>query len=151
MILRGYSKKIGFTLIELMVTLSVIVVIVSILTASFFDIRLQNRDAIRVSDISQLQMALRAYKRDLGVYPSVITQGQALSTTSTVYIAKVPTPPTPQDYICGDYPVYSSYYYVPTESNKSFRLYFCLGEDTADLIKGFNVASPDSIATGSPF
>lgn len=64
------SRAKGFTLIELMVVIAIIGLLSSIMLASLTNARLQARDAKRVSDLSQIKIALEEYYQDHGYYPA---------------------------------------------------------------------------------
>jgi prepilin-type N-terminal cleavage/methylation domain-containing protein len=59
----------GFTLIELLVVIAIIGVLSSVVLASLNTARMRARDARRLSDLSQLQIALETYYSDNGKYP----------------------------------------------------------------------------------
>jgi prepilin-type N-terminal cleavage/methylation domain-containing protein len=59
MIKKGY--KLGFTLIELLVVIAIIGVLASIVLASLNSAREKSRDARRITDIKQIQLALELY------------------------------------------------------------------------------------------
>jgi prepilin-type N-terminal cleavage/methylation domain-containing protein len=61
--------KKGFTLVELLVVIAVISVLAAIVLASLSNARAKSRDAIRLSDVRQIQTALELYKLDHGQYP----------------------------------------------------------------------------------
>lgn len=56
-----FKKSKGFTLIELLVVIAIIGILASVVLASMNRARQQARDARRVSDIKQLQLALELY------------------------------------------------------------------------------------------
>ena len=101
------SKK-GFTLIELLVVIAIIGILSSIVLASLDSSRKKGRDARRLSDIKQLQLALEVYYDQNNAFPpSISTVGGSCSQTSpnscaslylTVpgYISVVPTDPSDQ-------------------------------------------------------
>jgi len=60
----------GFTIIELLVVISVIALLSSVIFASLNNARSKARDARRMSDIKQIQLALELYFDVNGVYPS---------------------------------------------------------------------------------
>ena len=60
----------GFTLIEILVVLSIIGVLLGILSVSFDSSREATRDAERKTDLTQLQLALEVYKSQNGRYPA---------------------------------------------------------------------------------
>lgn len=63
----------GFTLIELLVVIAIIGILASIVLASLNSARVKSRDARRVADIKQIQLALELYYNDNAVYPSTTT------------------------------------------------------------------------------
>lgn len=145
------KNRAGFTLIELII---VIVIIATIITAAFiyFDNLLESgRDTRRVSDIAQIQNALKLYYRDEGQYPDSLTFGSALegSNSSITYMLKVPQNPTPRnDGDCAD----SEYVYtrnVDLGGNEGYRLSFCLGGQTQTVSAGNNCATENGIAGNS--
>lgn len=81
------TKTRGFTLIELLVVIAIIGILSSVVLASLNDARQKSRDAKRVADVKQLQLALELYFDANGSYPS------ALSALATNYIAAIPSDP----------------------------------------------------------
>lgn len=95
------TYKRGFTLIELLVVIAIIGILSSIVLASLNSARKKGRDARRVSDIKQLQLALELYYDACGSYPVAAqftdTSGTGCSDGGLVgnsYIAAVPNDPT---------------------------------------------------------
>lgn len=82
--------KKGFTLIELLVVIAIIGVLASVVLASLNTARRKSRDARRVSDIKQIQMALELYfdGDGDGEYPD------ASASLAPKYIATVATDPS---------------------------------------------------------
>ncbi len=64
------SSRFGFTLVELMVVVSVIGILSSIIYASFGGARAASRDDVRKSALKEVQLALERYKAQYGVYPA---------------------------------------------------------------------------------
>lgn len=62
--------KTGFTLVELLVVISIIGILSSIVYASFGDARKSARDDIRKTDLKSMELAVRLYKAQNGRYPS---------------------------------------------------------------------------------
>lgn len=83
-----YKNKQGFTLIELLVVIAIIGILSSVVLASLNSARQKSRDARRISDIKQIQLALELYFDSNANYP---TSTAALVPT---YIATNPTDPT---------------------------------------------------------
>ncbi|MDZ4226912.1 MAG: prepilin-type N-terminal cleavage/methylation domain-containing protein [Patescibacteria group bacterium] len=90
---KSYQR--GFTLIELLVVIAIIGILSSIVLASLNSARQKGRDARRLSDIKQLQLALELYYDSNSKYPAT------LSTTTLVdggYISTLPTDPVSGSY-----------------------------------------------------
>lgn len=93
----------GFTLVELMVVIAIIAILTGIIVTNFTQAKAKARDAKRISDIANLQLALALFFDRCNGYPPtpLVTTGQG-STISTCppgitlgnYISKIPTPPT---------------------------------------------------------
>jgi prepilin-type N-terminal cleavage/methylation domain-containing protein len=89
----------GFTLIELLVVIAIIGILSSVVLASLNGARKKGRDARRVSDIKQMQLALEMYyDANSSEYPdSVCTTVSGGSCTAgtlmPTYIATVPNDP----------------------------------------------------------
>ena len=67
--------KKGFTLIELMVVIAIIGILTAIITANLAQSKSKSRDAKRISDIAQLQLALELFFDRCNVYPSTLATG----------------------------------------------------------------------------
>src|SRR3989344_202641 len=80
----------GFTLIELLVVIAIIGILSSVVLASLNSARKKGRDARRVSDLKQLQLALELF------YDATPTTGYpaALTALATQYISVIPTDPS---------------------------------------------------------
>ena len=71
----------GFTLIELLVVIAIIGVLASIVLASLNSARKKSRDARRITDIKQIQLALELYFDAQGsTYPPASTTCTAVAT-----------------------------------------------------------------------
>lgn len=97
----NYHHTRAFTLIELLVVISIIGIMTAIMTANFSTARSKSRDAKRISDISNIQLALALYFDRCGVYPSTLNVSATDATNCPIdislgtFIATIPTPPTP--------------------------------------------------------
>lgn len=73
----------GFTLIELLVVIAIIGVLASIVLASLNSARKKSRDARRITDLKQIQLALELYFDAQGsTYPGASTTCTAVPTTA---------------------------------------------------------------------
>ena len=96
------QKKVGqkgFTLIELLVVIAIIGILSSVVLSSLNTARAKGRDARRVSDIKQIQLALELYAdQNLGRYPAALCTTGATCIAPT-YISTLPKDPsTNNDY-----------------------------------------------------
>lgn len=89
---RGESS--GFTLIELLVVIGIIGVLASVVLASLNSARRKSRDARRVSDIKQLQLALELYfDSNSNAYAPALADLAANNCGGTPCIPTVPVDP----------------------------------------------------------
>lgn len=90
------SKK-GFTLIELMITITIIVILAAIGIISYQTVLKSGRDSKRQSDLLGIQSALEQYYSDQSYFPEVVTFGSALTYGSgpamKTYMTKIPQDP----------------------------------------------------------
>lgn len=90
-------KLSGFTLIELLVVIAIIGVLASIVLASLNNARQKSRDARRVTDVRQIQLALELYYDGAGAgeYPDEAAGNTVPAVIQTSgYIPVVPTDPS---------------------------------------------------------
>ena len=88
---KGGSK--GFTLIELLVVIAIIGVLASVVLASLNNARKKSRDARRIADVKQIQLALELFFDANQSYAS-----------STAGLAPTYIPVVPADPLTGVYP-----------------------------------------------
>lgn len=81
---RNYK---GFTLIELLVVIAIIGILASIVMVSLVSAREKARDAKRVADIKNIQLALETYYNDNLRYTTAVTQ------VAPTYMSVVPKDP----------------------------------------------------------
>ena len=97
---KVWAQKHGFTIIELLVTIVVIGILVTIMVVSYTGIQQRARDSERGSDITQIKIAIEKYHADKSGYPDVCPGGDntecAASTLTTVlspYLQAIPHDP----------------------------------------------------------
>lgn len=118
LVLSKRSASKGFTLIEMLVVISLIGILLTVSVTAFAQSRKTARDAKRKADLEQIRSALEIYRTDCKTYPEEISFGGALTGTQTgclgnTYLSKVPQDPLPSTY---------TYYYLRSGSN---RYYLC--------------------------
>ena len=87
-----FKKSSGFTLVELLVVIAVIGLLSSVVLASLTVARRKSRDARRVSDMKQMQIAFEFYFDAFRTYPANGYAGLSAILTPT-YISTVPNEP----------------------------------------------------------
>ena len=113
---RTYTQK-GFTLIELLVVIAIIGILSSVVLASLNSARESSRDARRVGDIKQMQLALEMYYDSNNQYP-----------TSTAALAPAFIPVQPLDPRTN-----TAYEYAVDGSNTNYVLRASLESDHTAL------------------
>lgn len=83
------TKKTGFTLIELIVVITIMMVATMVGVASFQSASKKSRDSRRTADLEKIRVALEMYRQDKGYYPDVTISGLS-SVLSPTYIQSVP-------------------------------------------------------------
>lgn len=85
----------GFSLVELIVAVSILVVLTAISLTTFSSVQKNSRDSKRKADLGIIQSALEQYHSDQGSYPSVITAGSPIKDpgNSKTYLSSVPSDP----------------------------------------------------------
>jgi len=159
-------KKLGITKIEALIIALIIGLLGIMAVVAVSTARSRTRDAIRLSDVRQMQAGLELYFNDFNMYPA--TEGLALGTASTfclsekgfasscvpsvetVYLEAVPA--TPSSGLkgmsaCGQQK--NAYCYVG--NNGEYRLYFELENPNPllGLTKGLNCATEFGLEGGS--
>ena len=90
------TKK-GFTLVELMIVITIIAILATIAVVSFTRVQKQARDTKRKEDMRSIITALQAYYTEKTTYPVSVTPGAAttaLAALRPTYISVIPTAPT---------------------------------------------------------
>lgn len=136
--------KKGFTLVEILVVVSIIGIIISISVLSFNSTEEVSRNNARLSNVKQIQLALEEYYKYENSYPATLSFGSSLvgSSTSKVFLNLVPQNPSPRnDGSCTD----QEYQYSYNSSTKAYTLSFCLSKKISDLEIGNYNAVPSGI------
>lgn len=103
--------KKGFTLIEILVVVTIIVLLTGTAIVTYSAFLKQSRDAKRKADLEQIRASLEMYRSNNDTYP---TTDLSELTAPTVYIQSIPTDPKDPDY---------TYYYSGTASDYTLGAY----------------------------
>ncbi|MDP3983307.1 MAG: prepilin-type N-terminal cleavage/methylation domain-containing protein [bacterium] len=130
--------KKGFTLIELMVVISIIAILSSVGLATYTSYGKKAKDSRRMVDLEVIRQALELYRSDNGVYPPVPTVSgfctqisntaytQVKNALESGYLDKVPQDPQYAD-------TYQDYFYISPINGQKYALYAELEQsDSAD-------------------
>ena len=165
------ARSKGFTLIELLVVIAIIGLLASIILASLNTAQQKGRDARRISDLKEIQLALELYYDANSTYP---IQGSALSATPTganipsalvpTYISQMPTDPSQP--ASGASPYYYQYESLQTDGVTACTTGSCpdyavvahleanwntSSWGTTSTTGGFNTLCPSSSPAGAPY
>ncbi len=140
------SDQRGFTLIELLVVIAIIGLLSSVVLASLNGARKKGRDARRLADLKQMQVALELYYGENNAYPVLTTvnttmAGFITALTPLVTAGAMPTVPTD--------PNSSGIYYYKTTAAGTF---YCLGAnlETTPLPSSSCNTSSSGLSGGAP-
>jgi len=118
---HAHTRQRGFTLIELLVVIAIIGMLSSVVLASLNSARTKGRDARRLADLKQIQVALELYYSDNIAYPELTTTNTtkagfdtALAGLTPAHIAAIPGDPSGSS---------KTYYYRSTAGGT----FYCLG------------------------
>ena len=132
----------GFTLIELLVVIAIIGILSSIVLASLNTARLKSRDARRVADLRQVQLAMQLYYDANSQYP---TTTAALVPT---YIATIPKDPVGQVVYPYDQLTSGSSYHLGANLEDTSNAVLSSDQDTVSAsINGADGADCDGSST----
>jgi general secretion pathway protein G len=100
----------GFTMVELLVVSTIIVLLASAAFVSYSTINRNSLDARRKADLEQIRSAIEMYRSNNGSYPTTLTiscatAGDSFASDGITYLGKIPGDPK-----CATY----AYYYTAT-------------------------------------
>lgn len=89
----------GFSLIELMVSIAIVAILTALIIVNIASSRAKARDAKRISDIAQIQLALEQYFTKNGQYPNVDQYNNIIFTSYISVKPKDPLTNSTADYV----------------------------------------------------
>lgn len=134
----------GFTLIELIVVITIIGILSSIVGISINGVQQKARDKRRKDDVAQIQNALVLYKVKNGKYPEFVSSGGAnikkltglstsLTSASNKFLASIPLDPSNKNNC-------PAYLYLHNDNRDAYTL----------LVMFENTNNPEAIAKKTP-
>lgn len=133
--------KLGFTLVELLITIAIIGLLVTIASFGLRQAQASARDGKRQSDLETIAAGLEIYRAECNRYPAGISFGGSLNGSGTpastcavsnVYIATIPNDPLATA---------RRYAYVPNSSGSTYVLCTSLEQGTGS-VSGCGIGSP---------
>jgi len=118
MMMEHSNKKFAFTLVELLVVISIIATLVAILLPNFMGARERAKDAQKIQDAYAIKNALRMYYNDNQIYPNT---GADLKTVLNSYMPSI-----------SGIDLATYYTYIQTGSGDGFRIDIALESGQGD-------------------
>ena len=149
---KTLSKIRGFTIVELLVTIAIIALLTGIVITSLVPAKGKARDAKRISDIGNIQLALELFFDRCKEYPATITTGATATgcpggITLDSYISVVPTQPdsSPYSYTTSGSPTLNDYVLMVSLENYNEILKDDLDGTQLGIACGANTDTPEKI------
>lgn len=134
----------GFGVIQGFILIFIVFLIGMVTILAYTSARGSARDAKRISDITQLQKALKYYHEEFGYYPQA-SNGIAVGFDGSFsrFVSSWPNAPLPADGLCSA--EHNRYFYEQINSGETYQIRFCLGGAYGPLKAGVRLAKPGAI------
>lgn len=113
------NKKNGFTLVELLVAISILGILATIGLMFYQSVVLKTKDSQRIKDLRSIEQALELYRGDVHSYPVtanfVLDTASSLTFGTTIYLQNIPR----------DSNSSRKYYYLASPSDCNNTTTFC--------------------------
>ncbi len=127
--MRTIHTKKGFTLIEILIVVSIIGLLASIIFVGLGSARAKGRDARRIADLRSIQTGLELYFSKNGKYPDTLTT----LTAAGIGVTKVPKDPT----------TVSDYFFAVNSGKDGYVLGATLEAGAGDAVFNSSVTGAD--------
>ncbi|NCN25306.1 hypothetical protein COT94_04405 [Candidatus Falkowbacteria bacterium CG10_big_fil_rev_8_21_14_0_10_37_14] len=144
-ILKLSLRQQAFTLVEILTTISLIAIIVSVSIVIVTKLRTNAEDITYLNAVTNVQTALNSYKIETGFYPSTLIPGQPLiSPIGKTFLSAGPT----QSGKIANCPI-SDYTYTVTNNGLSYNYKYCLNKSSINNCSSqiSYVANPSGITS----
>jgi hypothetical protein len=140
---NGSNPEAGFNALQSVILIFICLVLALVTALAYFSAKRTSRDAKRVSDIQQLQLALKYFHGEFGYYPQASANHEAVGVDNAFsrFVSPWPKAPEPADGICTSQ--YNTYAYEQLNGGESYQLRFCLGKSYGRLPAGARIATPN--------
>lgn len=115
------NKNKGFTLVEMLVVMTIVAILLAISLVSYAGSRKMARDSKRKADIESVRSALEVYRTDCHTYPATLSfdgtaqiRGSEAECLNNVYLEDTPADPLS--------PTYSYFYEKDSDSANIYRI-----------------------------
>ena len=134
----------GFNLLQIIILTFICIVLGSVVLLAYSNAKATSRDGKRVSDIQQLQLALKYFYQEYGYYPQNSPSYQAVGVDNAFarFVTSWPNAPTPIDGSCTVNS--NAYIYEQVSGGESYTIKFCLGDSYGNLKPGTRIVTPTS-------
>lgn len=135
-------KKLGFTLVELLIVVSLIAILAAVGLATYITFIKNARDVRRQSDLKLIQSSLEQYHADQKYYPFEAIPGNSLTYGTKTYLNKIPNDPQANP----------DYFYKPSGSGCSISSpQNCTNYCLFAKLENVNVASDPPCTPSAPY
>ncbi|MBI5448719.1 type II secretion system protein GspG [Candidatus Gottesmanbacteria bacterium] len=135
--------KKGFTLMEILVAISIIAILTAIGIVSYGSVNRRSRDTKRKSDVEQIRSAIEMYRTDNGYYPSTgagswTDMSNLSADLVATYMPSIPADPKDPDYV---------YRYKATDVSGGSYYGYCVSAYLEAETPASNSCTPDASQT----
>lgn len=134
----------AFTLVEILIVISIIAVVITVPIFSYGAISRNARDTRRMQDVDKVSGALQHYRNEVGTYPPATSYDDLATYLVPRYTSNLPTDPQGEN-------ATKTYTYEVYENGREYYLYATLEKKKGNYFEVYNNNSAGSrTITGTP-